>query len=80
MKDEVMWFVRYTDGKWEVEEAEGVTSDDVWVGATTNGENGTEVMGYIPATCENDAVMTACHILRDMYSEANRAPLPIVSY
>lgn len=79
MADETMWYVKYTDGEWKVNEVADMRSDNAWIRAV-NGKGGVSVFGFVLATCENDAVMTACQILRDMYSEANRAPLPVVSY
>jgi len=83
------WHVRFGNGKWDVEEydefrkriffEEEEPTEVQYIMAVAGGSDNT-IEGVVWASCENDAVMTACNILRDMYSEANRAPLPIVSY
>ena len=76
MADETMWYVKYTDGKWKVNEVADMRSDNSWIRAV-NGKGGVNVFGFVLATCENEATQKACEAILDIYSEARRVPLPV---
>ncbi len=77
MADEVMWYVSYADGKWTVEEEQDATEKDFCVAANIGIFDGPEVSGFVLASCENEATQKACKALMDIFSAANRAPLPV---
>lgn len=77
MDEEIMWFVRCANGKWTVEETEEVAKNDFWIMGSIGRSGIPEVAGFVAATCENEATVKACKALMDIFSAANRAPLPV---
>ena len=83
-----MWYVRFDNGKWDVEKYDDFrkhiwfeedseeSRGELHITAST-GDGGIIITGLVLASCENSAVVIACHMLRDMYSVANSAPLPM---
>lgn len=76
MADEILWYVRYADGKWKVQEAENATNDDIWIEAR-NVDNGPKIAGIVLADCENEATQKALEAILDILAEARKAPLPV---